>query len=62
MLTDLQEMKPGLWQGKLFVPDRNMHVTAKIELASPGQLKVTGCAAAVICHTQYGTSSTTAAE
>src|SRR6187455_331494 len=52
LLTGLQEKKPGRWQGRLFVPDRNMHVTARIQLASPRQLKVTGCAAAVICHTQ----------
>jgi len=52
LLTGLQEKKPGRWQGKLFVPDRNMRVTAKIQLASPQQLKVTGCAAAVICSSQ----------
>jgi len=53
LLTDLKEIKPDRWQGKLFVPDRNMRVTAKIQLASPGQLKVTGCAAGLLCHTQY---------
>jgi uncharacterized protein (DUF2147 family) len=52
LLTGLEERKPGRWQGKLFVPDRDMRVTAKIQLASPRQLKVTGCAAAIICHTQ----------
>jgi uncharacterized protein (DUF2147 family) len=52
LLTGLQERKPGRWQGRLFLPDRNMRVTAKIQLASPQQLKVTGCAAAVICSSQ----------
>ena len=52
LLTGLQEKKPGRWQGKLFIPDRNMRVTAKIQLASPQQLKVSGCAAAVICSSQ----------
>ena len=52
LLTGLQEKKPGRWQGKLFIPDRNMRVTAKIQLASPQQLKVSGCAAGVICSSQ----------
>jgi uncharacterized protein (DUF2147 family) len=52
LLTGLQEKKPGRWQGRLFIPDRNMRVTAKIQLASPRQLKVSGCAAVVLCHTQ----------
>ena len=32
LLTGLQEKKPGRWQGKLFIPDKNMRVTAKIQL------------------------------
>ena len=52
LLTGLQERKPGRWQGKLFIPDRKMRVTAKIQLASPEQLKVSGCTVAVLCHTQ----------
>ena len=50
LLTGLQERKPGRWQGKLFIPDRNMRVTAKIQLANPEQLKVSGCA--IICSSQ----------
>ncbi len=52
LLTGLQEKKPGRWHGKLFIPDRNMRVTAKISLVSPQQLKVGGCAAGVICSSQ----------
>jgi uncharacterized protein (DUF2147 family) len=52
LLTGLQEKKPGRWQGKLFIPDKNMRVSAKIQLASPSQLKVSGCAAKVICSSQ----------
>ena len=52
LLTGLQEKKPGRWQGKLFIPDKNMRVNAKIQLASPSQLKVSGCAAKVICSSQ----------
>ena len=52
LLTGLEERKPGRWQGKLFVPDKNMRVTAKIQLVGPGQLKVSGCAAKVLCNSQ----------
>jgi uncharacterized protein (DUF2147 family) len=45
LLTNLTEKGQGRWQGRLFIPDKNMRVTAKIELASPGQLKVSGCLA-----------------
>ena len=55
LLTGLQEKKPGRWQGKLFIPDRNMRVTAKIQLAGSGQLKVSGCTAQVLCHSQNWT-------
>ena len=55
LLTGLQESKPGRWQGKLFIPDRNMRATAKLQLVSPGQLKVSGCTAKVLCHSQIWT-------
>ena len=45
ILTDLLERSAGQWQGKLFIPDKNMRVTAKLQLVSPGQLKVSGCLA-----------------
>lgn len=44
LLTNLVQKAKG-WQGKLFIPDKNMRATAKIELVSPQQLKVSGCAA-----------------
>src|SRR5205085_9704840 len=34
LLSGLQEKKPGRWQGKLFIPDKNMRMTAKIQLAN----------------------------
>jgi uncharacterized protein (DUF2147 family) len=45
LLTNLQQGRDGRWQGKLFIPDKNMRVTAKLQLVSPQQLKVSGCAA-----------------
>ena len=45
LLTALQQDRKGVWRGKLFIPDKNMRVTAKIERVSDQQLKVSGCAA-----------------
>src|SRR5207249_10381282 len=44
LLTGLQQHGAG-WQGKLFIPDKNIRVTAKLQLLNPGQLRVSGCAA-----------------
>jgi uncharacterized protein (DUF2147 family) len=43
LLTNLKAKGTG-WQGRLFVPDQNMRATAKIELVSAQQLRVSGCA------------------
>jgi uncharacterized protein (DUF2147 family) len=45
LLTNLQQDRKGRWHGKLFVPDQNMHATAKLQLVGDQQLKVSGCAA-----------------
>ena len=45
LLTNLQRDSKGRWRGKLFIPDKNLRVTAKIQLVSAQQLKVSGCAA-----------------
>jgi uncharacterized protein (DUF2147 family) len=52
LLTGLKQKKPGRWQGQLYIPDRNLRATARVQLADPQQLKVSGCAAVVLCHTQ----------
>jgi uncharacterized protein (DUF2147 family) len=44
LLTGLKQDANGRWLGKLFIPDRNMRVTAKIEAVGQ-QLRVSGCAA-----------------
>jgi uncharacterized protein (DUF2147 family) len=44
LLTGLQQDPKGFWRGKLFIPDKNMRVTAKLQLVGD-QLKVSGCAA-----------------
>ena len=43
ILTGLQQKGDG-WQGRLYIPDKNMRVTAKIRLIGAGQLRVAGCA------------------
>ena len=43
ILTGVQQ-RGNRWQGRLFIPDKNMRVTAKIQLVSAQQLKVSGCA------------------
>jgi uncharacterized protein (DUF2147 family) len=45
LLTGLQQREDGSWLGKLFIPDKNMRVTAKIKRTGPGELKVSGCLA-----------------
>lgn len=59
LLTGLEEDKKGHWQGKLFIPDRKMRVTAKLQRLGPGELKVSGCAAGkALCKAQVWTAFT----
>ena len=52
LLTGMKA-KGAIWQGRLFIPDENLRVTAKLQLVSAGQLKVSGCAmAGAICRSQ----------
>jgi uncharacterized protein (DUF2147 family) len=56
LLTELQERRQGRWQGKLFIPDKNMRVSAKIQLTSQQQLKVSGCVAGkALCKSELWT-------
>ena len=55
VLTDVRAKGSG-WTGKLFVPDDNIHVAAKLQLLGPHQLKLTGCAfAGLFCRSQIWT-------
>ncbi len=54
LLTNLQPRGPG-WRGKLFVPDQNMRVAARLQLVGE-QLKVSGCAMGkALCKSQLWT-------
>lgn len=58
LLTNLTERAQGRWQGRLFIPDKNMRVTAKIQLANPGQLRVSGCLAGrALCKSELWSRS-----
>jgi len=59
LLTALQKDEQGRWHGKLFIPDRNMRVTAKLQRLGPSQLKVSGCAAGkALCKAAVWTAFT----
>ena len=51
LLTNVKEMSHNHWKGKIFVPDQNMRVTAKLAMVSHDQLNVSGCAP-MICKSQ----------
>ena len=53
LLNDLQP-KGAVLEGKLFVPDRNLHVEARLQPQSANQLKVSGCEIG-ICKSQVWT-------
>jgi uncharacterized protein (DUF2147 family) len=59
LLTNLAQRKDGSWLGKLFIPDKNMRVTAKIQRIAADQLKVSGCAAGkALCRAAIWTAFT----
>jgi uncharacterized protein (DUF2147 family) len=55
VLTSVKHKGSG-WTGKLYIPDDNIHVSAKLQLLNAGQLKLTGCAVAgLFCRSQVWT-------
>jgi len=54
VLTAVKPKGKG-WAGQLFIPDDNIHVSAKLQLLSATQLKLTGCAMALFCRSQIWT-------
>lgn len=56
--TVLTGLKPdrGRWTGSLYIPDDNIHVSAKLQLLTARHLKLTGCAVAgLFCRSQIWT-------
>ena len=59
LLTGLEQDRKGVWHGKLFIPDKNMRVTAKIQRVAADRLKVSGCAAGkALCKAAIWTAFT----
>lgn len=55
VLTGLKH-KDGRWEGSLYIPDDNIHVSAKLLLLSGRRLQLTGCGLlGLICRTQLWT-------
>jgi uncharacterized protein (DUF2147 family) len=55
VLTGLRHTR-GHWTGALYIPDDNIHVSARLELLGPTRLKLTGCGLmGLICRTQIWT-------
>ncbi len=55
VLTGLKQAG-NRWTGRLFIPDDNVHVSAKLQLLGERQLKLTGCAVAgLFCRSQIWT-------
>jgi uncharacterized protein (DUF2147 family) len=52
VLTGLKPMR-GHWAGSLYVPDDNIHVSARLQLLGERRMKLTGCGLmGLICRTQ----------
>lgn len=55
VLTGLRAAN-GRWSGSLFIPDDNIHVSARLQPIGSRQLKLTGCGLmGLICRTQIWT-------
>ena len=55
VLTDLKANRDR-WMGSLYIPDDNIHVSARLQLLNGRQLKLTGCAfAGLFCRSQIWT-------
>jgi uncharacterized protein (DUF2147 family) len=56
--TVLTNVRPshGRWAGNMFVPDDNIHVTARLQLLNARELKLSGCGLmGLICRAQVWT-------
>jgi uncharacterized protein (DUF2147 family) len=55
VLSDVKR-SDGHWSGYLFIPDDNIHVSARLQLVGGRQLKLTGCAViGLFCRSQLWT-------
>jgi len=58
LLTDFHRNDKGVWKGKIFVPDYELHVSGRIQPLDANRLKVSGCTlGGILCRTQIWTRS-----
>lgn len=56
VLTGVKRVAPNRWTGKLYVPDDNIHVSARLELITYRDLRLTGCGlVGLVCRSQIWT-------
>jgi uncharacterized protein (DUF2147 family) len=56
VLTAVKRAAPNRWTARLYIPDDNIHVSARLELESTTDLKLTGCGlVGLICRSQIWT-------
>jgi uncharacterized protein (DUF2147 family) len=56
VLTGLASTQNNRWTGTLFIPDDDIHVSARLEMIDKRQLKLTGCALiGLFCRSQIWT-------
>ena len=56
LLTGMKHSSTGTWKGRIFVPDQNMHASAKLKPEGSAHLKVSGCVM-MICKSQVWTKT-----
>jgi uncharacterized protein (DUF2147 family) len=56
LLTGMAHSSAHVWKGKIFVPDQNMHASAKLKPEGANHLKVSGCVM-MICKSQVWTKT-----
>lgn len=56
VMRSLVVERPGVWTGRIFVPDINRAAKAKLRQERPNELRVTGCRiGGIVCKTQIWT-------
>ena len=56
LLTGVTHSSSHVWKGKIFVPDQDMHASAKLKPEGANHLKVSGCVM-MICKSQTWTKT-----
>ena len=55
VLSGLKSKQPGRWRGTIFAPDLNKRSKAELRQIGPDQLRLTVCAASVLCKSEIWT-------